>query len=245
MRRPPFWSSMAVLGASLGLLTFASTFAGCSGSSSTPPPGPADATAQDGSSLDDAASMEDAPSEPVEASVDAGATPDAGVDAALDAAADASDGSARDGSSDGGAEAAAACIPIDAGTPDAAAIAAGQALTTSFTPNCNACHGTDFSGGMQITGATSKNLTPDPTGLGCWTDSQIVTAILNGTTPDGTTLCVMPKWSTKGMTPDQAEEIVHYLRSLPAVSKVVPASGCEIPADAGGGDAGDAGDAGH
>jgi mono/diheme cytochrome c family protein len=231
------------VGASSGLLAFASTFAGCSGSSATPVAGPADATAQDGSSLDDA-STEDAPTEPVEASTDAGDASDAGVDAALDAAADASDGSARDGSSDGGAEAAAACIPIDAGTPDDAAIAAGQALTTSFTPNCTACHSTDFSGGMQITGATSKNLTPDPTGLGCWTDSQIVTAILNGTTPDGTTLCVMPKWSTKGMTPDQAEAIVHYLRSLPAVSRVVPASACEIPPDAGGGDGGDGGDAG-
>jgi mono/diheme cytochrome c family protein len=239
LERMGLW--LGVAGASYAVLAFA----GCSGSSSGGTPDTTDATAQDSPS-DDAAPVEDAPSQPiVEASADTGV--DAAPDGGLDAAVDASDGSVLDGSSEGGSDAAAACIPVDAGVPDDAAVSAGLGYTTSFTPNCSTCHRPDFSGGVAVGGATSKNLTPDPvTGLGCWTDAQIVTAILYGTTPDGTTLCVMPKWSTKGMTNDQAEAIVHYLRTLPAVSRVVAASACEIAADAGttasdGGDAGDGG----
>jgi mono/diheme cytochrome c family protein len=197
-----------------------------------------DATAQEGSP-----SEEDAPSEAVvDAQVDTGMTPEAGAEGGTDGGtSDASDGSVLDGSRDAAVEAAATCTPVDAGTPDAAVVAAGLAVTMSFTPKCTACHGSDFSGGTAISGAISKNLTPDPaTGLGCWTDAQIVTAILYGTTPDGTTLCVMPRWSTMGMTPDQAEEVVQYLRTLPAVSNQVSPSACETKADGGTTDGGDA-----
>jgi mono/diheme cytochrome c family protein len=221
-------------------------FSACSSSSSKTTPESMDATAQE------ASPPEDAPSEPVEEAsvrivVDAGTTSDAGADAAT---VDASDGAVLDGSADASVEAAAAsCVPVDAGAPDDAAVAAGLAVITSFAPHCFICHGDDFSGGQLVSMAYAKNLTPDPaTGLGCWTDEQIVTAMLYGKTPDGTTLCVMPQWSTKGMTPDQAEDVVHYLRALPPVSNEVPASFCEIKADAGasvdGGDAGDGGDGG-
>ena len=213
-------------------------FPACS-SSSNGTPGAMDATAQE-------SSVEDASSETgVEPGVDTGAPSEAGGEGGPDGSTDASDGAALDGSADAGAEAAATCTPVDAGAPDDAAVAAGLAVTMSFTPHCTTCHGDDFSGGSPISGAIPKNLTPDPaTGLGCWTDEQIVTAMLYGTTPDGTTLCVMPRWSTKGMTPDQAEDVVHYLRTLPAISNVVPPSGCEVKADAGVADAGDGGDAG-
>jgi mono/diheme cytochrome c family protein len=220
-------------------------FSACSSSSSNTKPESMDATAQE------ASPPEDAPSEPIEEAsvriVDAGTTSDVDADAAT---VDASDSAVPDGSADASVEAAAAaCVPVDAGKPDDAAVAAGLAVINSFAPHCFICHGDDFSGGQLVSMAYPKNLTPDPaTGLGCWTDEQIVTAMLYGTTPDGTTLCVMPQWSTKGMTPDQAEDVVHYLRALPPVSNAVPASFCEIKADAGasgdGGDAGDAGDGG-
>jgi hypothetical protein len=235
LERNALW--LGVAGASYAVLALTS----CSSSSSNGMPEPMDATAQE------ASPSEDAPSEVVvDAHVDTGTTSEAGAGAGeggLDGGtADASDGSILDGSGDAAAEAAATCAPIDAGTPDDAAVAAGLAVTTSFMPKCTACHGNDFSGGTAIGGAISRNLTPDPaTGLGCWTDAQIVTAILDGTTPDGTTLCVMPKWSTKGMTQDQAEEVVQYLRTLPAVSNNVSPSACETKAD--GGVTGDAGDA--
>ncbi len=227
---------LGVVGTSYAALAFMA----CSSSSSNGMAEPMDATAQEASP-----SEEDAPSElVVDASVDTGTTPhEAGADGGADGGTgDASDGSALDGSGDAAAEAAATCIPVDAGMPDAATVAAGLAVTMSFTPKCTACHGSDFSGGTAISGAISKNLTPDPaTGLGCWTDAQIVTAILYGTTPDGTTLCVMPRWSTNGMTQDQAEEVVQYLRTLPAVSNQVSPSACETRAD--GGDNRDGGDA--
>jgi hypothetical protein len=43
----------------------------------------------------------------------------------------------------------------------------------------------------------------------------------------------MPKWASKGMTTDQAEQIVEFLRSLPPVSNAVAPSACEIHPDAG------------
>jgi hypothetical protein len=131
------------------------------------------------------------------------------------------------------------CTPIDASV-DGASSAAGQTLVGNH--ECYVCHNDDLAGGISISGAYSKNLTPDPgTGLGCWTDPQIVTAILYGTTPDGQTLCVMPQWGTSGyrgmvLSPDQAEDIVQYLRTLPPVSKVVLDTVCPeagLPTDAG------------
>jgi mono/diheme cytochrome c family protein len=226
---------LGVVGASYA----AWAFMACSSSSSNGVSEPKDATAQESSP-----SEEDAPSDVlVDAPVDTGTTWEAGAEGGRDGGSgDASDGSIRDGSGDASDGTAATCTQVDAGTPDDAAVAAGLAATMSFTPKCSTCHGNDFSGGTAVGGAISKNLTPDPaTGLGCWTDAQIVSAILYGTTPDGTTLCVMPKWSTKGMTQDQAEEIVQYLRTLPAVSNQVSPSACETKTD--GGETGDAGDA--
>ena len=245
MKRARWGLWLGVAGASC--VAFA--LSACSNSSPNTTPGSMDATAQE------ASPPEDAPSERLaEASariVDAGTTLDAGADGATvdevdGAAGDGSDGAVLDGAADASVGAAGACVPVDAGTPDDAAVAAGLAVIMSFAPRCFLCHGDDFSGGQLVSMAYAKNLTPDPaTGLGCWTDEQIVTAMLYGTTPDGTTLCVMPRWSTKGMTPAQAEDVVHYLRALPAVSNEVPASFCEIKADAGvAGDGGDAGDGG-
>jgi mono/diheme cytochrome c family protein len=217
-------------------------FAGCSSTSASGLP--VDTTDASDATADDSAAEASLPDDSSSPVVDAGpdasdAATDAEPDTGPEAGADASDGAAA---ADGGSDGAAACIPIDAGVPDDAAVADGLMVTTTFTPTCASCHGSDLSGGVAVGGATSKNLTPDPaTGLGCWTDDQIVTAILYGTTPDGTTLCVMPKWINKGMTPEQAEDVVQYLRTLPPVSKVVPASACEIPPDAGTSDAGDAG----
>ena len=151
-----------------------------------------------------------------EAVADAGPSPESGADAGPDAPPEAGDSGPT-------------CTPVDAAI-DGAAAATGMTIVQNYF--CLDCHGTDLGGNIPVGGAYSKNLTPDPaTGLGCWTDSQIVTAMLYGTTPDGETLCVMPKWGTTGyshMTLDagQAEQIVQYLRSIPAVSRVVPPTDC-------------------
>jgi mono/diheme cytochrome c family protein len=67
------------------------------------------------------------------------------------------------------------------------------------------------------------NLTPDKeTGLGNWTDAQIVAAIQKGQRPDGRMLApIMPWRALAALTPDDAQAIVAYLRSLPAVKNKV------------------------
>jgi hypothetical protein len=101
------------------------------------------------------------------------------------------------------------------------------------------------------------NLTNDPTtGIGCYTDDQVINAILFGNDPTGGTLCpAMPKWgsiTTRPGTPmdaGTAKEIVDFLRSLPPVVNHTTDTTCPAPSDAGSSDAGDAGgdagDAGH
>jgi mono/diheme cytochrome c family protein len=71
----------------------------------------------------------------------------------------------------------------------------------------------------------SRNLTPHATGLGTRTDQQIKDAFLNGSRPGGGFLAnVMPYWLLHNMTAEDADAIVAYLRSVPAVDHMVPAS---------------------
>ena len=69
------------------------------------------------------------------------------------------------------------------------------------------------------------NLTPDPvTGLGCWTDQQIVAAIMDGVNEKGMMLCNrMPRFSSQ-IDAGTAQEIVNFLRTIPAVNKTIPES---------------------
>jgi mono/diheme cytochrome c family protein len=67
------------------------------------------------------------------------------------------------------------------------------------------------------------NLTPDPeTGLGNWTEAQIVTAITTGVRPDGRQLApVMPWMHYANLRPEDAMAIAAYLKTLtPVVNKV-------------------------
>jgi mono/diheme cytochrome c family protein len=68
------------------------------------------------------------------------------------------------------------------------------------------------------------NLTPDKeTGLGGWTDAQILTALQKGTTPTGRMLApIMPWHAFANLTPQDAQAIVAFLRSLPPVKNKVP-----------------------
>lgn len=68
------------------------------------------------------------------------------------------------------------------------------------------------------------NLTPDPeTGLGAWSEDDIVTAIRTGVRPDGRELApVMPWRSYAALTDDDARAVAVYLKSLPPVRSEVP-----------------------
>jgi hypothetical protein len=232
---------------SLGSLAACDTGSGTSASG--------DDAAPDQSAADSTTSHPDAPSgsdgsrpDSTAADVANDVSSDAGgiVDADGGASVDAEGG---DEGSEAGADAGDSgptCAPFDASAVDASAVAAGMALVQNFS--CLPCHG-DPPVGKQFSYGYSKNLTPDPaTGLGCWSDQQIVTAILDGVTPDGETLCIMPRWGSTGfqgntLDAGSAEQIVQYLRTLAPVVHTVPPTACPAPSEAGADAAGEAGDA--
>jgi mono/diheme cytochrome c family protein len=68
------------------------------------------------------------------------------------------------------------------------------------------------------------NLTPDKeTGLGNWTNQQIVTALQTGTRPDGRVLApIMPWRAFAKLTKRDANAIAAYLKSLAPITNRVP-----------------------
>jgi mono/diheme cytochrome c family protein len=65
------------------------------------------------------------------------------------------------------------------------------------------------------------NITPDPTsGIGQWTDRQIIDSLRLGVRPDGSVLSpVMPYPAFNGMSDEDVTALVAYLRSLPPVAR--------------------------
>lgn len=86
----------------------------------------------------------------------------------------------------------------------------GQALVTES--QCVTCHQQNFAGFSVF-----PNITPDETtGIGSWTDAQIVAAIRDGIDADGSSMCVtMQRYAFDDA---QAADVVAFLRGLPAVS---------------------------
>ena len=71
----------------------------------------------------------------------------------------------------------------------------------------------------------ARNITPDSaTGIGTWTEEQIVTAIRTGQRPDGSHILLppMPWPDFSHLTDSDARAIAAYLKSIPAVSHKVP-----------------------
>lgn len=99
---------------------------------------------------------------------------------------------------------------------------------------CPKCHQatashTTLAGNMvAVTGtlAYPANLTPDrTTGIGGWADLQIIRAFRFGIDAEGGELCpTMPRFADIGDV--EANAIVAYLRSLPAVTQPIPMSMC-------------------
>ena len=77
----------------------------------------------------------------------------------------------------------------------------------------------------------ARNITPDPeTGIGKWTDGEIVRAIRDGISRDGTALFpMMPYPNYRYMADEDVYSLVAYLRSLPAVKNAVPRSQLDFP----------------
>lgn len=85
--------------------------------------------------------------------------------------------------------------------------------------------GSDVGFGLPGLGTfVGPNLTPDKeTGLGKWTDDQIIAAFTTGVRPDGRRLApIMPWRDLAHLDHKDALAIVTYLRSLPPVKHQVP-----------------------
>lgn len=110
---------------------------------------------------------------------------------------------------------------------------------------CTTCHAKDLGGGgeMPLAGGIARmpNITPDlQTGIGAWTDAQIMDAIRRGTRPDGAHLApLMPYPYFNRMTDADTTALVSYLRTQPPVHKQVarserlPMQAIEMPAPVG------------
>ena len=74
--------------------------------------------------------------------------------------------------------------------------------------------------------AYAANITPDPeTGIGKWTEAQLMRAIREGIRPDGSLIGPpMPIHMYRGISDDDARALVAYLRAQPPVKNVVPKS---------------------
>jgi mono/diheme cytochrome c family protein len=125
-----------------------------------------------------------------------------------------------------------------AGAEDAAA--RGKYLTTIM--DCSGCHTEGALAGkpdpaLGLAGSTigfevpglgifyPSNLTPDEeTGLGRWSEADIVTALKTGVRPDGRELApIMPWRSFAALTDADARAIARYLKSMAPLHHPVPA----------------------
>jgi len=109
---------------------------------------------------------------------------------------------------------------------------------------CGNCHtpqgpngplpGMELAGGLKIEDkvfvAYGSNITPDKeTGIGKWTDAQIITAIREGKRPDGSIIGPpMPIGMYRGMSDNDVRAIVAYLRSVKPVKNQVQKSEYKI-----------------
>lgn len=77
----------------------------------------------------------------------------------------------------------------------------------------------------------AANLTPDAeTGLGQWTDGEILRAMREGVDREGKALFpIMPYGHYRHMSDDDAQSIVAYLRTIPSQRYVKPAKSLDVP----------------
>src|SRR5215510_4471890 len=89
--------------------------------------------------------------------------------------------------------------------------------------------GTPFREGFGV--AYAPNITPDPeTGIGKWTDEQIIAAIREGKRPDGTIIgAPMPIALYRDLSDEDVKAIVAYMRAVPPVANKVAKSEYKVP----------------
>lgn len=103
------------------------------------------------------------------------------------------------------------------------------------------CHITEagfLAGGTKYEGpfgtVHSKNLTSDPeTGLGNWTEAEIVTAFRTGKTKDGEQLFpIMPYHTFSGMADQDAYDLAAFIKTAPPIKNALPEDKLNFPVPA-------------
>src|SRR5437870_2966633 len=130
-------------------------------------------------------------------------------------------------------------VPLPASAPATAgdtSVVRGEYIVRNVAV-CGSCHGANheadgpLSGGMEfhdwrIGTARASNLTSDAeTGLGTWSEAEIVRALRSGVAKDGRLLApVMPYEWFNEMSDDDAFAVARYLKSLAPVRNAVQQS---------------------
>jgi mono/diheme cytochrome c family protein len=92
-----------------------------------------------------------------------------------------------------------------------------------------------FAGGLEMKEPfgiwRSPNITPHvETGIGGWTDEQIIDSIREGKRPDGSQIAaIMPYMGYNRMSDDDAKALVAFLRTLKPIERKVAASELKLP----------------
>jgi len=134
---------------------------------------------------------------------------------------------------------------LPAGAADEAMVARGKYLVEGPVAcgNCHTPRGADMApiAGMDLAGgfpfmdpafqAYSANITPDvETGIGGWTDQEIIHAIREGANKDGAIIFPpMPVPTYNNMSDDDVKAIVAYLRTVKPVKNEIPQAKYNIP----------------
>lgn len=106
---------------------------------------------------------------------------------------------------------------------------------TPKSDNAEAISDMKFAGAFVITEpglkAYASNITMDiETGIGSWSDEEIIRSIRDGIRPDGTLIGPpMPSPFFRDMSDNDVRAVVAYMRTIEPVSNVVPASEYTIP----------------
>ncbi len=115
------------------------------------------------------------------------------------------------------------------GGPPMEPIGAGRPCMDKNTPTAGVNVGQErFPGVLCI-----RNVTPDPeTGIGQWTDGELIRAIREGVDRNGRYLFpIMPYFIYKHLSDDDVQAVVAYMRSLEPVESVRPRKEVDFPLD--------------
>jgi mono/diheme cytochrome c family protein len=135
-------------------------------------------------------------------------------------------------------------VPLPARAQSDPLVERGRYLVNGIA-GCGNCHtmqgpngpaaGMDLAGGLEMKDrfftAWSSNITPDvETGIGRWSDEQIINGIREGRRPDGSAIGLpMPFRMYRMIADSDVRAMVAYLRTVPAIRNEVPKSNYLIP----------------